>query len=222
MHTFKHTYTYHLCIFTYVYMYLSYTHTSTHKPIPKHTPTHIYSYLPEHAIYTHIYTDHAPHAQLHMPSTHTHTIPRHNDTYTFHFSPNTTCLCWCCSFYPKFLSLSSPPTETLPILSRSSPNTTSPMESTSPAGTHFYIFCASRNILFFPWILSLVHSWAQHTCPRFHAGPGTAGGPGATAVNSPGLVPILWASSLLEGRSQSSVGIKWAHCHAGHTQDLPL
>lgn len=162
MRTFKHTYTYHLCIFTYVYMYLSYTHTSTHEPIPKHTPTHIYSYLPEHAIYTHIYTDHAPHAQLHMPSTHTH-------------NPKAQ---WCIHF--SLLTKHN-----LPLLM----------------------------LFLLPKIPFLIISTNWNPTYSF---------PGATAVNSPGLVPILRASSLLEGRSQSSMGIKWVHCGAGHTRRMLL
>lgn len=205
-------------------MYTCIYHIPTHLHMSLYLNTHLHTYTLTYLNmqYTHIYTLTMPHMHSCTCLVHTHTIPRHNDAYTFHFSPNTTCLCWCCFFYPKFLSLSSPPTETLPILSRSSPNNTSSMESTSPAGTHFYIFCASRIFSFSPEFSHLfIHELNTHVSET-PCGPGTAGGPGATAVNSPGLVPILRASSLLEGRSQSSMGIKWVHCGAGHTRRMLL
>lgn len=68
------------------------------------------------------------------------------------------CLRLHCFFYLKFPTLSSPPTEILPILSWFSSNTTSRMEPNSPVGFHIGIFFACRT---FPFSLQFSH-WYLH------------------------------------------------------------
>ena len=138
----SHTYTHTHIIYLYIYTY-SYTH----------------SYLNSLCTCIQLTSHTCTMTQTHMRHTPplSHTILSLSDAYTFHFSLHAPwmtpmpLLCLHYLFCLKSLSLSSPLTDTLSILSTSSLNTTAPLQPNSPARVHFWTFL-------FPWILLRVHS----------------------------------------------------------------
>lgn len=141
----------------------------------------------------------------HIPDTYpTLTTLSHNDTYTFHFSLHTPCmtpmplLCLHYLFCLKSLSLSSPLTGILSILSTSSLNTAAPLQPSSQPG-------AFLNSLFPLNSLACLFISSAHGHPGLCTMAGSAGGSGAAAETNPDLVLVLRLSCLL----RRGVGVHW-------------